>query len=552
MPTLTINGTTIEVPAGTNLIEAARLAGAAVPHFCYHPDLAIAGNCRMCLVHIEKFPKLQIACNTVAADGMVVTTNDDETTDAVQGVLEFLLKNHPVDCPICDQAGECKLQDYYMEHGLYESRVDQADKVHKRKVIDLGEMIVLDRERCVLCSRCVRFGEEVLDGAEFGFTERGDHVQITTFDDQPLKYGYAGNYADMCPVGALTSKDFRFKKRVWLLQGTPSVCTGCSTGCNIQIDHEGGEVFRFVPRRNEDVNASWICDDGRLSYKRINSEDRVTVPMRQHSGALVSSTWAEATRIFADALQTAQQAGQGIAMIASPQATNESLYAFKALASGVGAAFVDYRADGSHALTGEREDAVLRRKDHSPNNSGCAAIVGASSGDVDAILAAADAGKIAVLYLLGDELLTQRPDAERVSKALAKIATVAVHAEHWNDTLEKATLVFPAASVAEQDGTYMNYAGRVQRVKRAFFAKGAAQPHGAVAREAMRQLGLAAPPETAAATFKLLAETVPAFAGLTWSGLEPRKSSGQDLSAVISLAGAMQNPLLVSIGGGVR
>lgn len=550
MPTLTINGKTIDVPAGTNLIEAARLAGEAVPHFCYHPDLAIAGNCRMCLMKIEKFPKLQIGCNTMAADGMVVTTNDEETSDAVTGVLEFLLKNHPVDCPICDQAGECKLQDYYMEHGLYESRVDQGDKVHKRKTIDLGEMIVLDRERCVLCSRCVRFGEQVLGGAEFGFQNRGDHVQITTFNDQPLQYGYAGNYADMCPVGALTSRDFRFKKRVWLLQGTPSICTGCSTGCNIQIDHEGGEVFRFVPRRNPDVNSSWMCDDGRLSYKRINDEDRVTVPMRQHGGALVSSTWAEATRIFAEAVKAAD--GGAIAFIASPQATNESLFAFRALADAVGAAHVDYRADGSHALTEEREDAILRRKDHSPNNKGCAAIVGTRGSDVDAILAAAEAGKIAVLYLLGTELLTNRPDTDRVLQALAKVGMVAVHAEHWTDSLEQATLVFPAASVAEQDGTYMNYAGRVQRVKRAFSPKGACQPHGAVARETLRQLGHAAPPETAAATFKQLAETNPAFAGLTWAGLEPHKANTQDLSAVISLHGAKQNPLKVSIGGGVR
>ncbi len=549
MPTLTINGKTIEVPAGTNLIEAARQAGAAVPHFCYHPDLPIAGNCRMCLVHIEKMPKLQIACNTVATEGMVVTTQNGEVDEAVKGVLEFLLKNHPVDCPICDQAGECKLQDYYMEVGLHDSRVDQADKVHKRKTIDIGEMIVLDRERCVLCSRCIRFGEQVLGGAEFGFANRGDHVQITTFNDQPLKYGYAGNYADMCPVGALTSRDFRFKKRVWLLQGTPSVCTGCSTGCNIQIDHEGGDVFRFVPRRNADVNASWMCDDGRLSYKKINAEDRVTTPMRHHAGAPVASTWAETTRLFADALQAA--GGAATAMIASPQATNESLAAFQALAEAVGAAWVDYRADGSHALTEEREDAVLRRKDHSPNNKGCAAIVKTTS-DVDAILAACEAGTVKVLYLLGTELLTNRADADRVAKALAKVETVAVHAEHWTDALENVALVFPAASVAEQDGTYTNYAGRVQRVKRAFAPRGACQPHGAVAREALRQLGKQTPPETAAATFKHLAESNPAFAGLTWAGLEPHKASAQDLSAVISLHGAKQNPLKVSIGGGVR
>jgi NADH-quinone oxidoreductase subunit G len=547
MPTLTINGKSVDVPPNTNLIEAARAAGVHVPHFCYHPDLPIAGNCRMCLVAIEKMPKLQIACNTIATDGMVVTTNNDVVQDGVQGVLEFLLKNHPIDCPICDQAGECKLQDYYMDHGLYESRVSPADKVRKGKVIDLGEMIMLDRERCVLCSRCVRFGQIVTGKQEFEFRQRGDRVEIFTFGDRPLDFGYAGNYADMCPVGALTSKDFRFKKRVWLLDATPSVCPHCSTGCNIQIDHQDRHIYRLLPRRNPDVNQSWMCDIGRLAYKVVNAEDRLTVPMRRmdmpDGARLMPTSLAESLALVADGLRAARESGRAIALVASPRATNETLYAFRALAETLGTPHLDYRADGTHLLTEEREDQVLRRRDPHPNNKGAAAIIGepqAPGMDVEEILNAAAGGQIGALYLLGTELLTGRADLERVRAALANVPLVAVHAQNWHDALEWATVVFPAASYAEQDGTFTNYTGRVQRIMRAFPPPGDAKPAGAVVREVIRRAGGTAPPETAAATFKLLAETIPAFDGITWQSLAPANLTGPALSAIISLEGARQ------------
>ncbi|RPI04619.1 MAG: NADH dehydrogenase subunit, partial [Actinobacteria bacterium] len=274
MPKCTINGREIEVPAGTTVIEAAEKLGIHIPHFCWHPDLPVDGNCRMCLVEIEKMPKLQIACNAQVTEGMVVQTESPKAAEAHRTTLEFLLVNHPIDCPVCDQAGECYLQDNYMAHGLHESKVEVEDKVTKRKVVDLGP-IMLDAERCVLCSRCLRFEKEVTGTNSFEFVNRGDHTQIATFENRPITHDYAGNLADVCPVGALLSHDFRFKMRVWFLKPHESVCPGCSTGCNIFVDERDQQVHRLRPRRNAEVNRSWMCDPGRALYRQIGLESRV-------------------------------------------------------------------------------------------------------------------------------------------------------------------------------------------------------------------------------------------------------------------------------------
>ena len=241
MPKCTINGKQIEVPAGTTVIQAALRLGIHIPHFCWHPDLPVDGNCRMCLVEVEKMPKLQIACNTVISDGMVIQTKSEKAEQAHRTTLEFLLINHPIDCPVCDQAGECYLQDNYQQYGLYDAKVEIEDKVRKRKVVDLGP-IMLDAERCVICSRCIRFEREVTGTNSLQFRNRGDRTQIATYEDRPITHQYAGNLADVCPVGALLSHDFRFKMRVWFLEETESVCPGCSTGCNITIDQDRKSV----------------------------------------------------------------------------------------------------------------------------------------------------------------------------------------------------------------------------------------------------------------------------------------------------------------------
>ena len=317
MPKCTIDGAEVEVAPGTTVIQAALQMGIHIPHFCWHPDLAVDGNCRMCLVEVEKAPKLQIACNTVVTDGMVVHTESEKAAQAHRTTLEFLLVNHPIDCPVCDQAGECYLQDQYMDHGLHDSKVEAEEKVRKRKVVDLGP-IMLDAERCVLCSRCLRFEREVTGTNSFEFVNRGDHTQIATFENRPIEHNYAGNLADVCPVGALLSHDFRFKMRVWFLEETPSVCPGCSTGCNITIDHRDGEVHRLRPRRNVEVNKSWMCDIGRQEYREIGARHARhgrPVPRGEHWEACGGSRphWPTlAARI--------RDAGDASAFVATPQA----------------------------------------------------------------------------------------------------------------------------------------------------------------------------------------------------------------------------------------
>ena len=270
MPKLIIDGQEIEVPKGTRIIEAAKKLDITIPYYCYHPGLSVAGNCRMCLVEIEKMPKLQISCHMECQDGMVVRTNTEKIIKTRQHVLEFLLVNHPLDCPVCDQAGECWLQDYYMKHGLHESRVAE-NKIKKKKAVSVGPTVMLDSERCILCSRCVRFTDEVSKTGEFGIINRGDHSEISIFPGKELNNPYSGNVVDICPVGALTDKDFRFKVRVWYLKSKESICNGCSRGCNIEVQYrtdrlhhaQGERVMRLKPRFNETVNKWWICDEGR-------------------------------------------------------------------------------------------------------------------------------------------------------------------------------------------------------------------------------------------------------------------------------------------------
>jgi NADH-quinone oxidoreductase subunit G len=269
MPKLTIDGKVIEVKEGTTVFEAARQNEIPIPHFCYHPKLSIAGNCRMCLVQIEKQPKPAISCNTVAMEGMVVNTKTPEVKALQKNVLEFILINHPIDCPVCDQAGECRLQEYYMDYTMTDSDFDE-EKVKKPKKVDLGPLVMLDDERCILCSRCIRFCDEITKTGELCFINRGDQSTLATFPGKQLDNKYSLNTVDICPVGALTSKPFRFKKRVWFLKSVPSICTGCATGCNIFIDHDDGTVWRYKTRDNEAVNQCWTCDEGRMSYPFIN------------------------------------------------------------------------------------------------------------------------------------------------------------------------------------------------------------------------------------------------------------------------------------------
>ncbi len=267
---------------GLLLIDILIREGLKVPYFCYHEALGADGNCRMCMVEIEGQKRPQIACDTLIKEGMAVHTKGQMIESVRRRILELELINHPVDCAICDQAGECKLQDFYMDYGLYDSKIDQAEKVHHKKHIDLGSNVMLDQERCVLCARCTRFTSDITKTHELGIIGRGDHARVATMPGKKLSNPYAMNVVDLCPVGALTSKDFRFAQRVWFLTSTPSVCHGCAKGCNIFIDHnkekyKDEKIYRFRPRPNADVNGYFICDEGRLSYKELQSNRQLEI-----------------------------------------------------------------------------------------------------------------------------------------------------------------------------------------------------------------------------------------------------------------------------------
>lgn len=274
MPKIKIDGNEYEAFEGETIIQVAQRNGIYIPRFCYHPSLPVSGNCRMCLVEIEKMPKLQISCCTVVQDGMIVSTQSERVKKARQDVLEFLLINHPLDCPICDQAGECYLQDYYMDYGLYKSRFKLSDKIRREKRIPIGNHLVLDRERCILCRRCVKFCKKVTKTNELFVSGRGDRSFIDIKPGEKLNNPYSLNIADICPVGAFTSSDFRFKKRVWFLKTKQSLCLGCATGCRIKVQYDENIIYRIIPSPNEHTN-TWLCDEGRMTYKELYAEKRL-------------------------------------------------------------------------------------------------------------------------------------------------------------------------------------------------------------------------------------------------------------------------------------
>lgn len=353
--TITVDGKTFTVPAGTNVVDAARLGGVAVPVFCYHPRMKPVGMCRMCLVQIgtprvdpatrqvmlgedgkpliAMMPKLQTGCTTPVSEGMVINTVGDDVKFAQKGVLEFLLTSHPLDCPVCDKGGECPLQNLTMQWGPGNSRFDYNDKVHFEKPVPLGDLILLDRERCILCSRCVRFQDELADDPVLGFDNRGRNWMIISKSDPPFASKFSGNTTDICPVGALTSADFRFKARVWEVEPKPVVCTLCPVGCNVTLDMRHEKLMRVMPRENGAVNDIWICDKGRFGHRFVEHATRLTTPLIRRGGRLEPASWDEALGLVAERLAAVQSGagGQAIAGLAAPRLSNEDLYAFQKL-----------------------------------------------------------------------------------------------------------------------------------------------------------------------------------------------------------------------------
>jgi NADH-quinone oxidoreductase subunit G len=451
MPTVTINGKQVTVPKGTPIIRAAALAGVSIPHFCYHPAMSAPANCRMCLVEVEKARKLEPSCYLKCTDGMVVHTESAKVKAARKAVMEFILVNHPVDCPICDQAGECKLQDYYMSYDAKPSRV-RTQKVGKAKAHVLGPHVVYDGERCILCTRCVRFCDEVTGTSELTTVQRGDHSEIRTFPGRELDNPYSMCVTDICPVGALTTRDFRFKTRVWLLASTDSICTGCSRGCNVHLEHFQGELKRYRPRFNPEVNEYWMCDAGRLSYREVNLGRSLEIAIDGERGL----QWPRAARSAASRLKDATASG-GVAFVASMQASTEALVAAREFAErvlGGATVYLSGKGDGD-------SDAFLIRADKNPNRAGARLAFGDDVEKQTAyrLLDDLEAGRIRTLYMMRAELPFDAEGRRRFVAALEKLDLFVLQGPHGLDLEAAADVFLPSTTHAEHDGTYVNEQG---------------------------------------------------------------------------------------------
>ncbi len=524
MPQVTIDGRSIQVEAGTNLVDAGLQAGVQIPHYCYHPRLTVVGQCRMCLVKIDGMPKLQTACTTqVMKDGMVVKVDDPEVKAGQEAIMEFLLINHPLDCPICDQAGECGLQDYSFKHGQAFSRFNFDEKriYPGKERIPLGPHVLLNMNRCIQCTRCVRFTEEISKTGEIGFFERGARTEIGTFPGKPLDNPISTCVVDICPVGALTSTQFRFAERVWYLDKKPSLCTGCDVGCAITLEHRRGAIRRYKPRFNPEVNDYWMCDYGRTTFQRYSALPRLAAPRLRRPGAAAQAvTWKEALDALAQ--QFRAEAGQAeTAFLGSGFLNNEEAFLVAQLADLVGSPHRSVWVDHGPARTIPNLKGGITGRDAAPNRRGAelAGLRPAPGGlDAEDLLLGDGAARCAVLVVADSDFGKAAHDA-RVVDRLRRAKYLAVFG--WADTplAQAADVALPTATHAEQEGSFVNVERRVQRFERAFPPPGQAR----AGIEAWRELLARFEPEwgalSTAAVFALLANAVPAFAGLNWADL---------------------------------
>ncbi len=530
MVNVQIDGVWRQFPKGMRMIEACRQAGTIVPHYCYHPKLTAPGSCRMCLVQIGMpprptpgqephrdadgyepigwVPRPVIACANTVSENMGIRTHSELVETCRQGVMEFLLINHPLDCPICDQAGECRLQEHSVQHGRGESRfVDM--KVKKPKNVDIGPRIRLDDERCIMCSRCIRFMDEVAHDPVLGFTHRGTHTVLTVHPDRLLDSNYSLNTADICPVGALTSNDFRFQMRVWFLKSTPTIDVNCGTGINIDVWTRGNVIHRITPRQNNEVNSCWMPDSHRLNFHAIDSAARFTEPLAK-DGALHSPvTWPVALQSAAKRLQ-AFAPGQ-IAIIGSARMTNEEIFLTRTLAEKIGTSQLSLVPRMAEA------DGLLVAADRNPNTRGAALILQTEDpfAKLDAIRQGVLSGSIKALLVFGEDLIS---DAGFSFEDLSKLELLVQSHILANPTALAANIVLPSAAFAEKRGSMVNLAGRLQRLNRALELPGQAHDDWEILRDLTQEftgqsLGLSHIEEV----FIALAQNHPELSGLSLS-----------------------------------
>jgi NADH-quinone oxidoreductase subunit G len=520
MPVFHLDGQPVEFEPGEKVLSAALRAGVEVPHYCFHPGLSVVATCRMCLVDVvdmgngRPMPKLQTSCSMDAVEGMKVETQNTKTLEAREDVMEFLLINHPLDCPICDQSGECVLQDYSFEHGTGKSEMEYAKRVYGWR--DIGTFVALERNRCIHCTRCDRFTREVTGTNEFGMYNRGHELTVDTYADRPMTNKFQGNMADICPVGAITDKEFRFKRRVWRLKKTPSICTGCSTGCNVTIEYDKNEVFRLKPRENPAVNRWWMCDEGRLSYRVMNErENRIMKPLGRVQGKLQPVSFEQAYQALAERISILNPGAGGVLVLTDTNASNEALFMFRKFAQdGLGAEQVycpmpDWQQPESDFFINS-----LITTDKTPNRAG-ARELGLTGVADTAELATALAANPKVVIVLGNPFENATELRETLSKAqlIVSISTL------FNGWAEIADVVLPGQLHSEQNATYTNKQRRVQRTHSAVQAPRQTRPEWQIFADLLRVLDKDSGLDSADTVLQALGQEVPAFQNISLTGI---------------------------------
>ena len=519
MPSFELDGKTVEFEPGEKILSAAMRAGIQIPHYCYHPGMSVVATCRMCMVDVidmgngRPAPKLQTSCSMDAVEGMKVETMNEKVKDAKELVMEYLLINHPLDCPICDQSGECVLQDYSFEFGSGKSEMEYSKRVYGWR--DIGTFVALERNRCIHCTRCDRFTREITGTNEFGMFNRGHELTVDTYSDRPMTNQFQGNMADICPVGAITEKEFRFKRRVWKLKKTPSICVGCSTGCNVTIEYDKNEVFRLKPRDNPDVNKWWMCDQGRLTYKDLNiRENRVAYPLGKTAEGFQEISWENAFSAIREKISELQPTSNEVIGLVDTHASNEELYLFKKLLK------EGFDSDQLFFPDLEWEQPVsdffinsLITSDKSPNRAGARMLGLKGAKSSEEVTSKIPTGT-KVLLVFGKPF----EDENLLSQAgnIPLVINIAAWQSGWSET---ADVTLPGRLHSEKDATYTNKAGRVQRVNTAIRAFHKTRPDWMVLCGLMELLDVDNKADSAEAVFQELSENEKGFKGLQWESI---------------------------------
>ena len=519
MPSFELDGKTVEFEPGEKILSAAMRAGIQIPHYCYHPGMSVVATCRMCMVDVidmgngRPAPKLQTSCSMDAVEGMKVETMNEKVKDAKELVMEYLLINHPLDCPICDQSGECVLQDYSFEFGSGKSEMEYSKRVYGWR--DIGTFVALERNRCIHCTRCDRFTREITGTNEFGMFNRGHELTVDTYSDRPMTNQFQGNMADICPVGAITEKEFRFKRRVWKLKKTPSICVGCSTGCNVTIEYDKNEVFRLKPRDNPDVNKWWMCDQGRLTYKDLNiRENRVAHPLGKTAEGFQEISWENAFSAIQEKISELQPTSNEVIGLVDTHASNEELYLFKKLLK------EGFDSDQLFFPDLEWEQPVsdffinsLITSDKSPNRAGARMLGLKGAKSSEEVTSKISTGTKVVLVFWkpfeDENLLSQTGN-------IPLVINIAAWQSGWSET---ADVTLPGRLHSEKDATYTNKAGRVQRVNTAIRAFHKTRPDWMVLCGLMELLDVDNKADSAEAVFQELSENEKGFQGLQWESI---------------------------------